>query len=112
MSSALKTTDHEKIRHWVEQRGGRPSRVSGTEDERGEGILRIDFGEKEDSLEEISWDEFFETFEDRHLAFLYQEETGEGGTSRFFKFVEREASDAKPRRKRSAAKSSRSRQRR
>lgn len=95
MSSATKTTDHDRIRKWVESRGGRPSRVAATKDERGEGILRIDFGEKEESLEEISWDKFFETFEDRHLAFLYQDESGQGGTSRFFKFVHRDDTEGR-----------------
>ncbi len=54
------------------------------------GLLRIDFGKKEDTLDEIGWDEFFKTFEERDLAFLYQEETEAGGKSRFFKFVRRD----------------------
>ena len=89
MSSSETTTDHEQIRAWIEQRGGTPTRVKGTEDDEGEGILRIDFAERDDALEEISWDEFFETFEDRGLAFLYQDETKDGKESRFFKFVNR-----------------------
>jgi hypothetical protein len=89
MAQATKTTDHEKIREWVEERGGKPTRVAGTDDKSGGGILRIDFGEPEDSLEEISWDEFFDTFEDRDLAFLYQDEK----KSRFFKFVRRTGDD-------------------
>ena len=55
----------------------------------GEGILRVDFAERDEKLEEISWDEFFDTFEDRGLAFLYQEETADGKESRFFRFVNR-----------------------
>ena len=54
------------------------------------GILRIDFGEPEESLEEIDWDEFFEIFESNKLAFLYQDKTSDGGESRFNKLVERE----------------------
>lgn len=85
-NAANTTTDHETIRKWVEERGGRPARVKG----RGPGgILRIDFGEPEGSLEEISWDEFFEVFEDNRLAFLHQDETHDGQTSRFNKLVER-----------------------
>ncbi len=53
------------------------------------GILRFDFGEPEEGLEEISWDEFFHIFEDRKLAIVYQDETSSGETSRFNKFVER-----------------------
>lgn len=87
--SSQTTTDHDTIRRWAEERGGVPAVVRGTEDDEGEGILRIDFAEPDDSLEEISWEEFFEVFEDRELAFLYQEETGDGNESRFFKLVNR-----------------------
>ncbi len=87
--SSQTTTDHDTIRRWAEERGGVPAVVRGTEDDEGEGILRIDFAEPDDSLEEISWEEFFEVFEDRELAFLYQEETEDGNESRFFKLVNR-----------------------
>ena len=54
------------------------------------GVLRIDFGEAEEALEEISWDQFFEIFDENDLAFLHQDKTSSGGTSRFNKFVERD----------------------
>lgn len=84
MGSATRTTDHDTIRKWAEARGGRPARVRSEEPG---GILRIDFGEPEERLEEIGWDEFFEIFDRNGLTFLYQEETEDGGTSRFNKFV-------------------------
>ncbi len=90
MSTAQTTTDHAAIRKWAESRGGRPSVVAATEDEEGEGILRFDFREKDEALEETDWDTFFRTFEDRKLALLYQDKTKDGHTSRFFKFVRRE----------------------
>ena len=85
------TTDHDTIRKWVEERGGRPAAVKGTGGGDDPGILRVDFAGAgdEDSLEEISWEEFFEKFEENDLAFLYQEETSGGKESRFFKFVRR-----------------------
>ena len=89
MSSSETTTDHDTIREWIEKRGGIPTVVKGTEGKDGEGILRVDFAERDEKLEEISWDEFFDTFEDRGLAFLYQEETADGKESRFFRFVNR-----------------------
>ncbi|GLS79778.1 hypothetical protein [Paracoccus marinus] len=89
MSTSETTTDHDTIRKWIEDRGGVPTVVKGTEDDEGEGILRVDFAERDEKLEEISWDEFFDTFEDRGLAFLYQEETADGKESRFFRFVNR-----------------------
>ena len=89
MSSSHTTTDHNEIRKWTEARGGRPAVVKGTEGRDGEGILRIEFRHG-DKLEDIEWDEFFETFDDRGLAFLYQDKTADGSESRFFKFVKRE----------------------
>ena len=43
----------------------------------------------DDALEEISWEDFFEAFEDNSLAFVYQEETADGEESRFSKLVSR-----------------------
>src|SRR3546814_11945298 len=87
MSQAVKTTDHDEIRTWAEERNGRPA-VIRTKGRKG-GVLRIDFGEPEDDLKEIEWDEFFEIFDDANLAFLHQDETGEGDERRFSKFVNR-----------------------
>ena len=88
MVEARITTDRDRIRDWVESRGGKPARVTGT----GEGgVLRIDFGEPEEGLQMITWDEFFAVFEDRGLAFLYQERTMSGGISRFNKVVTKPA---------------------
>jgi hypothetical protein len=84
------TTDHDEIRKWVEERGGHPAIVKGTE--KGDSaLLRIDYPgySGADTLEEIEWDEFFEIFDDNQLAFLYQNETEDGGKSRFSKFVNR-----------------------
>ena len=82
--SSSTTTDHNEIRRWAEARGGRPAQVR-----EAPGLIRIDFGQPEDELEEIGWDAFFEYFEDNQLAFLHQEQTAEGATSRFNKFVAR-----------------------
>lgn len=91
------TTDHDEIREWAEARDGKPARVkdSGNHPPKGHsgGILRIDFGAPEESLERIGWNEFFETFDANDLAFLYQEETADGGTSRFFKFIHHDGPD-------------------
>jgi hypothetical protein len=86
MSSATTTTDHDFIRKWIEDRGGRPAKV----DTGGPGgILRVDFREPDENLDEIDWDEFFQIFEDNDLAFLHQDEK-DGSESRFNKFVARE----------------------
>ncbi len=85
------TIDHDEIRRWAEKRGGVPSTVKGTGKKKAAGILRLDFEPKDEDLEEISWDEFFDKFDKESLAFLYQEKTAKGQVSRFHKFVEREA---------------------
>jgi hypothetical protein len=87
MSEGHTTTDHEVIKKWAEERGGRPATVKKTEEDGHAGILRIDFGPKDEGLEEIGWDEFFEKFEEARLAFLYQDKTKDGKVSRFYKFV-------------------------
>ncbi len=51
------------------------------------GILRIDFQDPDDKLEEISWDDWFRAFDENNLAFLYEDE----GDSRFNKLVNRDS---------------------
>jgi hypothetical protein len=86
------TTDHDEIRRWVEARGGVPAIVEGTGTEEQPGILGIDFPGRaaEEPLAHIPWESFFEEFEEHSLAFLYQEVTAEGDTSRFHKLIGRE----------------------
>jgi hypothetical protein len=88
------TTELSVIRKWAEERGGKPSRVVNTEndDEQGGGVLRIDFPgySGQGTLEEISWEDWYKTFQDRNLEFLYQDRTADGKESRFFKLVRKE----------------------
>jgi len=86
------TTNHKQIQKWIEDRNGMPARVKDTVSGEGAGLLRVDFLDngEDDKLEELSWEDFFDTFEKKNLAFLYQEETKDGGKSRFFKFVNRD----------------------
>jgi hypothetical protein len=88
-ASSKTTTNHEEIKKWAEERNATPSVVKGTEDDgQGEGVLRFNFpGYWGDNLEEISWDEFFKTFDEKHLAFLYQDKKADGEESNFCKFV-------------------------
>ena len=91
-SESKTTTNHDEIRRWVEERGGHPVRVKDTESKNSPGLLRIDYPGYSggDSLEEISWEEFFDGFDENGLAFLYQEETKDGKTSRFSKLIARD----------------------
>ena len=87
------TTDHNEIQQWVEKRGGHPARVKATGKGKDPGILRIDFPgySGEDTLEEISWDEFFEWFDRNKLAMLLSDEA----RNRFSKIVSRSTAGAK-----------------
>jgi hypothetical protein len=84
------TTDLKEIKKWAEERDGKPTIVKGTEDAKNDGgVLRINFPgySGEDSLEEISWDEWYKIFKERDLEFLYQDKTADGKESRFFKLI-------------------------
>ncbi len=93
MSSAKPITDHDEIRTWAEERGGRPARVIGTGGDEDVGMIRIDFPGYSGAgkLESISWEDWFEKFEERKLALLVQEETAGGDLSNFNKLVSRGA---------------------
>jgi hypothetical protein len=47
------------------------------------GILRVNFGEPEEGLEPVEWEEFFKIFDDNNLAFLRQDKASNDKPSRF-----------------------------
>ena len=96
-SESKVTTNHDEIRRWVEERGGHPARVKNTERRNSPGLLRIDYPGYSggDTLEEISWDEFFTGFDENNLAFLYQDKTKDGSESRFSKLIDRSSAEGK-----------------
>ena len=82
---SLATSSHEVIRAWAEERGGVPATVPGTEHGDHLGVLRLDFGGDNADLRQVSWDEWFDTFDVRKLNFIYQEERKDGNQSTFFR---------------------------
>ena len=90
--SSETTTDHDTIRKWAKARGAKPACVKGTGGGDDPGIIRLDFPGYSggDSLEEISWDEWFEKFEEQRLALVYQEKSQKGEKSNFNKLVSRD----------------------
>jgi hypothetical protein len=76
MSETRTTTDHDEIRRWAEERGGRPAAVVDPEESKVAGGLRIDFPDYDsgEDLQEITWAEFFDRFEEENLTFIFQEE--------------------------------------
>jgi len=91
-ASSKVLTDHDEIRRWAEERGARPARVNGTGNGDDVGIIRLDFPgyTGEDSLEEISWDDWFRKFDESNLALIVQDRTARGQKSNFNKLVSRE----------------------
>jgi hypothetical protein len=84
----LRTRDHDRIKEWAEARGAIPSTVPGTEHGDHLGVLRLDFpGYGGERLAEVSWDEWFNTFDQRDLEFIFQEHTRDGSQSNFFKVI-------------------------
>ena len=85
------TTDHRKIRDWVEAKGGRPSQVKGPGNDEDFGPMRIDFpGDGAETHEEVSWAEFFQKFEEKNLAFVFQDEMPDARDIRSCKLVSRD----------------------
>ena len=92
MEQAKTTTNHECIRRWVEERGGHPVILKGTDVKGSSGVLLIDYPgySGTQTLQPISWDDFFKGFEENELAFLYEDEKKAGSQSRFSKLINRD----------------------
>jgi hypothetical protein len=98
-ASARRMINHEEIRRWAAERGAVPTCVKHTGGKGDVGMLRLEFpgyggGE---SLQEISWDDWFEEFDTNDLALIVQDTTSEGEKSNFNKLVRRTAEDEQPR---------------
>jgi len=106
MASGNTTTNHDEIRKWVEAHGGCPARVKRTGRGSDMGVLRIDYPgfSGQQTLETISWDDWFAAFEENNLAFVY----GGNPKSRFSKLVAREEGQSGTGRRRSATSRGRS----
>jgi hypothetical protein len=92
---SLATRSHEVIQKWAEERGAEPATVPGTDHEGRAGVLRFNFpGYGGESLQEISWEEWFKPFDERELVFLFQEHKSSGEQSNFFRLDNPEREDA------------------
>lgn len=87
------TTDHETIREWVDERGSTAAQVTQPAGDDPGSLAVIPEGKMDDSLKEVSWEEFFEIFEDEGLAFRYQTDRDDPDEQWYCEFVEREGTD-------------------
>lgn len=89
MASQIKrTTNHIRIKEWAKKRNAKPSVIR----DEGEttGLIQFDFpGYAKQNLQEISWEQWFDFFEENKLELAYQEHTEEGHRSNFNKLVDR-----------------------
>ncbi|WFE26482.1 hypothetical protein O7623_24650 [Solwaraspora sp. WMMD791] len=91
---SLVTTNRAVIKKWAQARGGSPATVGAPRDGRPS-VLRIDFpGYGGANLRPISWDEWFATFDERRLNFIYQEQRTDGTPSNFFRLESPHREDA------------------
>jgi hypothetical protein len=110
----LATRSPEVIRAWAEERGGRPAAATRGKDDGRPHVLRIRFTDGDgdggngggrdggngrggdgngagkgrggrSNLEEIDWQEWLDTFQERDLVFIYQEQRRDGRQSTFFR---------------------------
>jgi hypothetical protein len=83
------TTNHDEIRHWVEDNAGIPavSKFNSPSTPKG---LYIDFlsNGKNKELKPISWDEFFSRMDNEHLALEYEDTLDHGIENRKYRFTE------------------------
>jgi hypothetical protein len=94
-SESRTLTDHDEIRQWAEERQAKPAAVRRTETKDDPGIIRLDFPgySGEGTLETISWDEWFDKFDESNLALLVQDQTADGQRSNFNKLIHRQANE-------------------
>jgi hypothetical protein len=91
----LRTRDHDTIQAWAAARSAKPATVPGTEHGDHLGVLRFDFpGYGGQELAPVTWEEWFATFDQRGLEFVYQEHTKDGAQSNFFRLVNPDREDA------------------
>ncbi|MEV0001141.1 hypothetical protein AB0H28_02490 [Micromonospora sp. NPDC050980] len=84
---SLVTRDHEVIQRWARARGAKPATIAGTERGDRPGVLTFNMpGYRESSrIREVTWDDWFRTFESRRLNLIYQEQMRDGRQSNFFR---------------------------
>ncbi|MDM4782909.1 MULTISPECIES: hypothetical protein [unclassified Micromonospora] len=84
---SLVTRNHEVIQRWARARGAKPATIAGTERGDRPGVLTFNMpGYRESSrLREITWDDWFRTFDLRRLNLIYQEQMRDGRQSNFFR---------------------------
>ena len=93
---SLVTTNHEVIQRWARARNAKPATIQGTEHDGRPGVLTFNFpGWREGGrIQQITWDDWFKTFDTRRVNFIYQEQKSDGRQSNFFRTESPDRQDA------------------
>lgn len=96
----FRTIEHRVVREWAEKRGLVPTTIRGTWGSDLPTPLQLTEPEADadPARIELTWDQFFEIFEDRQLAFTYQDDDVSGVPSQYYKFERRGMAQAPARR--------------
>ena len=92
------TIDHLEIREWAERQGGKPQVFDNPAAGSDPVGLRIDFAEGQDDRfvpegnppRDVSWEEFFDLFEQLSLVFVYEDGREVADKSMLYQFARRE----------------------
>ncbi len=92
------TTNHEEIKQWIKLHGGRPAIVGAFNAGMRRIGLKIEFHIKEDlellgesvSAKLISWDTFFDIFDKKHLAFIYENQRRYNDITMAYRFINKD----------------------
>lgn len=93
---SLVTTNHDVIQRWARARNAKPATIQGTEHDGRPGVLTFNFpGWREGGkIQQITWDDWFKTFDTRRVNFIYQEQKSDGRQSNFFRTESPDRQDA------------------
>jgi hypothetical protein len=80
------TIDHDEIRRWVESRRGTPAfaLIKNTR------VPMIDFASGLSFIMNVSWEEWFQVFDQERHAFVCKETCDDGLQSRFYQLIPRD----------------------
>lgn len=91
------TTKHDEIKKWVEEHGGRPAIIGSLELNINSVGLQLNFHGKQDKeylgesvpLIYVNWEKFFEIFDKKNLALMYEERKDYFDISMSYRFINR-----------------------
>lgn len=89
----IKTTDHNEIRQWAEERRAIPVQIALNSTGKQLDTIKFRFPNQEDNVnqeyQEIDWDEFLAIFENYGLAMIYEDPSDNQADATYHRFDHR-----------------------